>query len=134
MSFSFEYELTDPVVRYLRNRTFYLQKLEVPFYEYRIDIYGYSRRSDLTVAVELKLAKWSRAIEQALRYQLCSDIVYIAMPKDQTARVDPMILKEHGLGLIAVEQDRCREVIRAVQSRVMRKHYRNQYRELLQGN
>lgn len=134
MRFRFENELTAPVCRYFRNRAYYQQILEVPFYEYRMDIYGYSRRSDLTMAVELKMVKWSRAVQQALRYQLCSDNVYIAMPLEQVSRVDASILEDHGLGLIAVQQNRCEEIISPVQSRIVKKHYRTAYLEVLNGN
>lgn len=119
-----EKQLESPVTRYLRNRDFTLQDLEVPFYEYRMDVYGYSHRSDLTVAVELKMARWGRAVQQALLYQLCSDLVYIAMPKRQTELVDVDVLREYGLGLISVEETRCKEVISAVPSLVVREHYR----------
>jgi hypothetical protein len=122
--FKYEKQLEEPVARYLRNRQFRLQELEVPFYEYRMDMYGYSKRVDLTVAVELKMARWDRAIEQALLYQLCSDLVYIAMPKRRAALVDVATLKQYGLGLISVEDTRCTEIISAVPSPIVRKHYR----------
>ena len=88
-TFRREQDLAHPVRRYLRNRAFRRQVEEMPFYEYRMDMYGYSRRDDLTVAVELKLKKWTRAIEQALLYQLCSDLVYIAMPSEQVEKGAP---------------------------------------------
>jgi len=127
-----EQELAEPVARYLRNRAFGLQGSEVAFFEYRIDIYGYSRRQDLTIAVELKMTKWPRAVEQALLYQLCSDLVYIAMPRKQVERVDVETLNAHGLGLIAVERGRCEEVVPATRSHVVRKHYRETYLAMLQ--
>ena len=52
-----ESDLAEPVAAYLRGRSFRLQGVEVPFYEYRIDLYGYSRRESLTLALELKLTK-----------------------------------------------------------------------------
>ena len=87
-NFSREQDLLLSVARYFRNQTFSLQLEEVPFYEYRMDMYGYSRRENLTVAVELKLKKWTRAMEQGILYQLCSDLVYIAMPfkRDRRSR------------------------------------------------
>jgi hypothetical protein len=122
--FRYEKQLEEPVARYLRNRKFRLQDIEVPFYEYRMDMYGYSKRDDLTVAVELKMGRWARAIEQTLLYQLCSDLVYIAMPKRQVALVDFAALRQYGLGLISVEDSRCTEIICAVPSPIVRKHYR----------
>lgn len=122
-----ESQLAVPVSRFLRNRSFVAQMVEVKFFEYRIDLYGYSKSGDISVAIELKLQKWSRAIEQALLYQLCSDIVYIAMPSDAVHRVDVTALKTHGLGLIAVQKHRCREVISPQPSDVVRAHYRDGY-------
>lgn len=130
-NYSRERDLVPSVARYLRNRTFSLQLEEVPFFEYRMDMYGYSRRNDLTVAVELKIHKWSRAVEQALLYQLCSDLVYIAMPSIAMAAVELALLDEHGLGLLSVETHRCRQVVSPRPSSVLRKHYREQYLALV---
>ena len=133
MTFRNEQDLATPVARYLRNRTFHQQRLEVPFYEYRMDMYGYSSRDDLTVAVELKLHKWLRAVEQGLLYQLCSDLVYIAMPRNEIARVNLKVIIDCGLGLLSVEERRCREIVPSVPSPVLRKHYREEYLAMLQG-
>ena len=130
-NYSRERDLVPSVARYLRNRTFSRQLEEVPFFEYRMDMYGYSRRNDLTVAVELKIHKWTRAVEQALLYQLCSDLVYIAMPSKTMTAVELTVLDEHGLGLLSVEAHRCRQVLSARPSSVLRKHYRKQYLALV---
>lgn len=132
-NFSLERDLGFFVARYLRNRTFTLQMQEVPFYEYRIDVYGYSRRADLTVAVELKLKKWTRAVEQAILYQLCSDLVYIALPSKASSLVELPLLDSHGLGLLSVESNRCRQVLPARPSALLRPHYRQQYLALISG-
>lgn len=131
MTFMLESELVEPVCRYLNSRHFNPSLSEVPFYEYRMDIYGYSRTEDLTVAVELKLNKWSRAISQALIYQLCSDLVYIAMPIKVISRINTEMLQQYGIGLIAVEPERCKEIIPARKSSVLRQHYRSSYISLL---
>lgn len=130
MTFKREADLARPVARFLRNRTFEKQLSEVSFYEYKMDMYGYSSREELTVAVELKLSKWSRAVDQALLYQLCSDLVYIAMPTNVARKIDLTLLQEHGLGLIAVEKDRCRELLSPRVSSVLRQSYRDGYRAL----
>ena len=125
--FERESELLPSVERYLRNRTFRLQSVEVQFYEHRMDLFAYSLQHDLTVAVEIKRTRWLRAVEQALLYQLCSDWTYIAMPRNELERVDIDTLKLHGLGLIAVQQSRCDEVLPAEPSEVLRRHYRDTY-------
>ena len=96
-----------------------------------MDVYGYSRRDDLTVAIELKLRRWARAVEQAMLYQLCSDLVYIAMPAESTASVDLEVLEEYGLGLISVRKSRCCRILAARRSPVLRTHYRERYLALI---
>lgn len=132
-TFRREQDLVFLVARYLRNRTFSVQLQEVPFYEYRIDMYGYSRCVDLTVAVELKLKRWTRAVSQALLYQLCSDLVYIAVPSKVSSLVELPLLDRYGLGLLSVETTRCRQVLPARPSAVLRQHYRQQYLHLVGG-
>lgn len=117
--------LLAPVVRHLRRRGFRSLLTEVPFYDYRIDVFGYSSSDDLTVAVELKLDKWRRAFEQALVYQLCADLSFVVMPMASTLRVDAELLSESGVGLIGVTNAyRCRLLLPAQPSVVVRPHYR----------
>lgn len=131
MSYRFEQQLRKPVSKYLKKRDFDIQHTEMPFYEYRIDLYAYSADQDQTIAIELKLDKWSRAIEQALLYQLCSDLVYIAMPASKAIKINKSALKQHGLGLLSVSARGCEEIISPNQSTVTRKHYRQAYLEVL---
>lgn len=132
-AFDRESDLELPVARFLRNRRFHLQQREMQFYDYHMDVYGYSAQEDVTVAVELKLLKWTRAFEQARRYQLCSDLVYVAMPTSAVQRVDQDVLRRQGIGLIAVGRWRCREVLPAVRSAIVRPHYRAHYVSILRG-
>ena len=124
--------LADPVSAYVRRRTYSKQTRELQFYEFRIDLYGFSIAKDLTIAIELKLYDWRRAIEQALIYQLCSDLVFIAVPEKTIARIDGALLQEHGIGLLAVDRvTRCRQILAPSQSHVVRPHYREAYIDLL---
>jgi hypothetical protein len=108
---------------------------EMPFYDYRIDVFAFSERLDASVAVELKLTKWKRAFEQALIYQLCADQAFVAVPKETVPRVDAGLLKQHGIGLIGVSRAggswRCRVVVPARASEVVRPHYRSDLLALL---
>jgi hypothetical protein len=132
--FSKEAALLQPVERFARVKGFSLQKVELPFYEYRIDLYGFSLKKDATVAIELKLNDWRRALEQAMLYQLCADLVYIAMPARATRRVDHAQLRSHGVGLIAVlETGRCSCVLQAAKHSEVRHYYRQSQIEYLQG-
>jgi hypothetical protein len=132
MTFRWESDLKAPILEFLRDRNFKLQQTEVSFYEYRMDVYGYSKQDDLTIAIELKLFKWKRALEQAIIYQLCSDLSYIAMPKSQIHRVDLTNLKTYGIGLISVETNKCYEILKATPSVVLRPHYRSEYISILE--
>lgn len=131
MTFRREDELAAPVSRFLRNRGFGAQGEEIQFYDRRMDLYAVCGRSGVTASVELKLANWPRAIEQALLYQLCSDLVYVAVPRSVVSRVDREVLRRHGIGLIAVEAHRCREIVSASPSTVVRHYYREELVSLM---
>jgi hypothetical protein len=96
-----------------------------------MDLYGFSRKLGLTVAIELKLFKWQRAIKQALLYQLCADLVYVAVPQETVPRVDLGQLEAIGIGLISVSAARCREILSPVASPLVRPHYREFYLDYL---
>lgn len=130
-SFERESMLVEPVTRYVTRRSFTRLEPEVQFYECRMDLYGFSRKLGLTVAIELKLFKWKRAIKQALLYQLCADLVYVALPGETVHRVDLGQLQVAGVGLISVCTDRCREVLPPVVSPLVRPHYREFYLDYL---
>lgn len=128
-----ESALLNPVVGYIKRKGYRLQASELPFYQRSVDIYGLSIANNKTIAIELKLHKWKKAVEQALLYQLCADEVYIAMPKKFISRVNLDFLTKYGIGLISVsETGRCREMIEAKQSSVLRVGYKNDHIDYLQ--
>lgn len=130
--FNKESLLLKPVANYFRRKSFRWQREELPFYEHRVDLYGFSRVNELTVAVELKLYKWQRAFKQAILYQLCADYVYIAMPVNSIGRVDIDLLKTHGIGLLAIENSgRCRKILGSEQSTVVCDNYKDIYVNIL---
>lgn len=120
-----------PAVRAYFKRHYKQCKQELPFYEHRIDLYGYSPETDCAVAVELKLRKWRRAIEQALVYQLCSDYVFIAVPATTARLVDLDELRSYGIGLLAVSAGECVEKLPAVLSPVLNPNYKAAYRTIV---
>lgn len=129
-----EASLLEPVSRYLRRRGFCRQQPELPFYEYRIDLCAVRRRGKKIAAVELKIDDWRRALQQALIYQLCCDWTWIAMPAENTGRVDASLLAAHGIGLLAVSSSgRCRELISPKPSEATSPSYRASYARLLGG-
>jgi len=124
--------LLKPVAEYFRRKSFRWQEEELPFYEHRVDLYGFSRVSGRTVAIELKLHKWQRAFAQAILYQLCADYVYIAMPANLIRRVDIDLLKTYGIGLLAVvNAGRCRQILGSEQSTVVCDNYKDIYVNIL---
>ena len=130
--FSKEKQLLKPVAKFAQEQGFCLQEHELPFYEYRIDLYGFSAHHNSTVAFELKLADWRRALEQALLYQLCSDYVYIAMPERSAGKVDVTELRSQGVGLISVlESGDCFCLLPATVHSEVRPFYRSTQIEFL---
>jgi hypothetical protein len=133
MALTREADLMAPISRYARRQGYAQQTAELQFYEYRMDLYGFSKPTGRTVAVELKLYKWQRALQQALVYQLCADFVFIAMPTSSILRVNLDLIARHGIGLIAVGSHNCQLEIEAKQSEEVRDHYKRYYVELLRG-
>jgi hypothetical protein len=122
-----EAELTEPVARYFHRKGFRFQTTELQFYDYCIDIYGFSKAQNLTVSVELKIKNWRRAFEQSLVYQLCSDYVFMALPKETVHRVDQNMLVAEGIGLISVgTNNRCQVIIKPRPSYVISDSYKRQ--------
>ena len=119
-----ESELLEPVPRFLHAQRYRSQAPEVPFYEHRVDLYGHDPDSGRTIAVELKLSRWRRAIEQALLYQLCADLTVIALPERAARKVDRAMIDEHGIGLWAVDPQGCEELAQPRRGSVVRPHYR----------
>ena len=123
--------LFEPVKQYVSHLGFNLLESELQFYESKMDLYGFSEKLNRTIAIELKLLKWKKAIRQALRYQLCADQVYVAMPRETEHLMDLEFLKSHGIGFIGVTTSRCYEVLSPASSSIARPHYRDFYIEHL---
>jgi hypothetical protein len=122
-----------PILRtFLHQHSYIYQAAELQFFDYRVDLYGYSAFLDATIAVELKLSKWQRAFEQALVYRLSADYVAIALPRRGVERVDRSLLRRFGIGLFSVGDDRQVEMALAPQrSESVRAHYREPFVHLL---
>ncbi len=128
-----ESSLLNPVAQYIKRKGYRIQAQELPFYQRSVDIYAFSTTNNKTIAIELKLHKWKKAIEQALLYQLCADEAYIAMPKKFIGRVSLDMLAKYGIGLLSVSRTgRCRKIVEARQSSVLRMGYKNDHIEYLQ--
>lgn len=130
-----ESQLLAPVARFAKRKGFCLQSVELPFYEYRIDLYGFSHKNNTTVAIELKLNNWRKALAQTMLYQLCADLVYIAMPESSVIRVDKSELESNGIGLLAVRNSgACTCVLLAKPHDEVHQPYRLSQINYLKGN
>lgn len=124
--FRWERELIDPVSLYLRRRGFREIGNEVPFYEYKIDLYGYSPKASLSIALELKLTNWRKALHQTLIYQLTADWVFAAFPAYTVKKDVISQFSEVGVGLISVNIDgSCRQILKPQPSTNVRDWYRS---------
>jgi len=81
-------------------------KREVPLLSKWIDIIGYDEKTDIVIAVEVKVRDWKRAFRQAMRYKLCSDETYVALYDEYIENVDIDKFKKHGIGVISIKEDR----------------------------
>lgn len=121
-----EKELLNPIANYLKDKGYVRQMAEACFFDYAIDLYGYSEKKRRCVAIELKLYDWKKALKQALVYQLCADYVYVAFPESSLTRVQINAFSEFGIGFIAVSPDRCRQVLKAKKSIELMPHYKSE--------
>lgn len=131
MAYKLESELCKPVMRYFKNKSFTSQKVEAEFFERRIDLYAFSKKLNQSVAVELKLSNWKKALNQALIYQLCSDYVYLAMPTTAMNSIEISKIKSYGVGIIAVyDSGYCKLILPAKKSKHVKKNYKGEIMSL----
>ncbi len=136
-----ECDLSLPVRRFLSREGYNRVVRELPFFDRSIDVYGVAWADQArtvegakTIAVELKLSKWQKALHQAALYQLCSDYSYVAMPKKiAQALVDCESFKAAGIGILSVDvvSKAVEIVLPAVRSAQARGYYIRAYKEML---
>ena len=105
--FYLECELLHPV-RTFFERQGYMVKEEVQLGFYWADIVAYKK--DHTVAVELKLRSYNKAIVQAKNYQLFVDFVYVTLPLQRVYNVlrkKQQVFEKEGIGLLVVNEQSC---------------------------
>jgi hypothetical protein len=73
-------------------------------------------RLGITIAVEAKISDWKNGLVQAQRYLLFSDYSYLALPERNIKLVDTNLLRDAGIGLLAIGDDDLKEVIAAQKS------------------
>ena len=88
---------------------------QVPLARKKIDLVFVQREVPLATSVELKIANWKRALWQAtVNFQIVQES-YIAIWHKYVHRVEKRlhILQDYGVGLIVVEHDVARIVLRS---------------------
>ena len=106
--FYLECELVKPISDYFKKQG-YKVRYEVRIGFCRADIVAF--KDDTSIAVELKLQDWKKAIVQAKNYQLGCDYAYIAIPLLKVYNVlkkAEFKLKHDGIGLLVVYEKTCK--------------------------
>jgi hypothetical protein len=108
---------------------------EVPLFENRIDLVVHNTDLSNIIAVEVKVDKWYRALQQAVLYRICADNVYVALSEEFVHRVSFPLMEKYGIGLLAVNGS-LSEIIRPDPTKyVQHQKARNVVREaLLRGH
>jgi len=94
--------LSKPVRDYLTTIGYTELYEEVPVFHCVMDVYGSNPTAGKTAAVEIKVSDWRRGVRQARVYQLCADVVYLAIHEKYAHRVCLDLLRKTGLGLLIV--------------------------------
>lgn len=136
-----ECDLCLPVRRFLNREGYGRVVRELPFFDRSIDVYGVAWSDGAktvegakTIAVELKLSKWQKALHQAALYQLCSDYSYVAMPKKVAqSLVACDDFKTAGIGILSVDtiSKTVEVVLPAILSTQAKEYYIGAYKAML---
>lgn len=105
MSILLEEDLREPVRYYFKNKNYSVFD-EAKLFSRGIDVIAKRRNS--IIAVELKVQKWRRAIQQAYMDLRVSNYAFVALPETKWERVDRKIFREAyncGIGLLSVNGD-----------------------------
>lgn len=97
----------------------YCVSTEVPMFSKKIDIVCFNSKSNEVTAIEAKLTKWQKALQQALTYRTCSDFSYIAVPKKCHKNIDNKLLKDIGMGLIVADENGIEILLKAKKSKIL---------------
>jgi len=99
-----EQELFRPIYDYFKKQG-YVVRFEIRIGFCRADIVAFKK--DETIAVELKINDWKKAIIQAKNYQLGCDYTYIVFPLNRVFNVlrrAEFLLKKEGIGLLVIKE------------------------------
>ena len=105
--FYLDLELIKPVSDYFK-KSGYKVRYEIKIGFCRADIVAF--KGEKTIAVELKISDWKKAIIQAKNYQLGCNYVYLAIPLLRAyniLRKAETLLKKEGIGLLVINEKTC---------------------------
>ena|GEM_PF-1988138 len=102
MGFRLEAELAGPIVRWLEEAGFRV-RIEVPILGRRADLLGVNDSS--VTAIEMKMHNWTKALRQAMAYQLAADQSWVAMPLAAASHVyrQRWHFEAEKVGLLAID-------------------------------
>jgi hypothetical protein len=125
----FECELYPPIVDYLKNNGYDYYE-EIKFLTRYIDLLAHKKKK--LVAIEVKVSNWQKALQQALACRLCAHESYIALSEKFIHRVQLDILKEYGIGLIAVKENSIEIIQKPKKSKIIHKSVKKEVLEQIE--
>ena len=126
-----EMDLRKPVRDFFQNKNYTVFD-EVKLFSRGIDMIA-KRRSRI-IAVELKVQKWRRALQQAYLDLRVSNYAFVALPESKWSRIDRKIYYEaysHGIGLLSVDGE-TRQIMRPEHSKRIQPNLRRRFLRNLQ--
>ena len=97
-----ELQLQEAVAAYLVRHGFIVMS-EMQFFSKRIDLFAVDRDSLTTIAVEIKIRDWKRALFQARTYLVCADHVFVALPSHLAHNIATKDFDRDSIGLLGVQ-------------------------------
>jgi hypothetical protein len=95
----FENIMVPKVSEYFKNMG-YQTFTEVPIMRKKVDLVAFDNKN--SIAVELKVKDWHRALRQAAIYKVLADYAYVAIWHEYLHRVNIEQFKQLGVGIIEV--------------------------------
>jgi len=97
-----EDDFLQPIRRLFRKNQYSFFE-DVKVNDRRIDVVLLRKDNGRLIAVELKIKKWQRALEQAAVYQLFTNQVYVSLWHEYLNSRNIQVFKQYGIGVIVVE-------------------------------
>jgi len=131
MSKLVEEDLRQPVRDYFKNKNYSVFN-EAKLFSRGIDVIA--KRRSRVIAIELKVQKWRRAIQQAYMDLRVSNYAFVALPESKWERIDRRIYCDaynYGIGLLSVDGD-VRQIMRPAPSKRIQPKLRRRFLTNLQ--